>query len=158
MPLAIHPIADWQARAASAWRYPAPYDLYDHEPDDWQRFLLPAYRYHAVLDAGDLVGYCCFGDDARVPGGSYPPGTLDVGAGMRPDLTGRGHGRRFLAAILDFARATYAANTLSATVAAFNHRALTLCRSLGFLEASRFTSTGGDPRDFVLLLSAASPR
>jgi hypothetical protein len=43
-------------------------------------------------------------------------------------------------------------------LAAFNHRALTLCCSLGFIESSRFTSTGDDPRDFVLLLDEASPR
>lgn len=122
------------------------------EPDDWQRFLVPAYRYHAILDAGDLLGYCCFGDDARVPGGTYPPDALAIGAGMRPDLTDRGHGRRFLAAILDFARTTYAASTLSATVAAFNQRALAVCRSVGCTESLRFTSTGDAPRDFVVLL------
>jgi [ribosomal protein S18]-alanine N-acetyltransferase len=158
MALAIHPITEPWARAITAWRYPAPYDIYDHEPDDLHRLLLPTYRYHAVLDAGDLVGYCCFGDDACVPGGTYPPDALAVGAGMRPDLTGRGHGRRFLAAILDFGRATSAARTLSATVAAFNDRALALCLSLGFVEASRFTSTGDDPREFVMLLQQASPQ
>ena len=158
MPLAIHPITESQARAASAWRYPAPYDLYDHQPDDYQRFLVRAYRYHAVLDAGDLLGYCCFGDDARVPGGTYPPDALAVGAGMRPDLTGRGHGHRFLAAILDFGRTAYPAPIFSATVAAVNQRALALCRSAGFTESLRLTSTGDDPRDFVLLLLGASTR
>jgi len=41
MLLTIHPITESHARAASAWRYPAPYALYDHEPDNWQRFLVP---------------------------------------------------------------------------------------------------------------------
>jgi RimJ/RimL family protein N-acetyltransferase len=151
MPLVIRPITYAEAIVASTWRYPGPYAIYDSEPSDRQRFLLPEYRYHAVLDGGDLIGYCCFGPDARVPGGSYPDDALDVGAGMRPDLVGRGHGRIFLTAILDFAAITYAPRAFTATVAAFHHRALAACHSVGFTELSRFTSTGDDPRDFVIL-------
>ena len=151
MPLIIRPITYAEAIVASTWRYPGPYAIYDSEPSDHQRFLLPEYRYHAILDGDDLIGYCCFGPDARVPGGSYPDDALDVGAGMRPDLVGRGHGGGFLAAILHFAATTYAPGAFTATVAAFNHRALAACRSVGFLELSRFTSTGDDPRDFVML-------
>jgi [ribosomal protein S18]-alanine N-acetyltransferase len=152
MPLVIQPITEERARAASAWRYPGPYAIYDHEQGDWQRFLEPAYRYHAVLDGRELIGYCCFGDDARVPGGEYPPDALDVGAGMRPDLVGQGLGSAFLAAILEFGRTTYAAPAFAATVAAFNQRALALCRAAGFRELSRFISTGDEPREFVILV------
>jgi RimJ/RimL family protein N-acetyltransferase len=152
MPLVIHPITESHARAASAWRYPGAYAIYDHEPDGWRRFLEPAYRYHAILDDHELLGTCCFGDDARVPGGSYPPDALDVGAAMRPDRIGRGHGRAVLTAILDVGAASYAARAFAATVAAFNQRALALCRSVGFEELSRFTSTSNEPREFVILL------
>lgn len=157
MPLVIQPITESQARAASAWRYAGPYATYDHDPADWRRFLEPAYRYHAVLDDTELVGTCCFGEDARVPGGRYLPDALDVGAAMRPDLVGQGHGASFLASILDFGRAAYAPLAFAATVAAFNQRALALCRSLGFHEASQFTSTGDEPREFVILLRRLAP-
>ena len=151
-PLVIQAITEPQARAASTWRYPGPYAIYDHAPDDWQRFLVPGYRYHAVLAGRELLGYCCFGEDVRVPGGRYPPDALDVGAGMRPDLVGRGRGRSLLAAILEFGRATYSAQAFAATVAAFNQRARALCRSAGFEEIHRFVNESDDPREFVILL------
>ncbi len=40
-----------------------------------------------------MVGFCSFGVDGRVPGGDYPDGPLDVGMGMRPDLTAAAWGR-----------------------------------------------------------------
>lgn len=70
---------------------------------------------------------------------------------MRPDLVGCGHGRSFLTAILEFAAITYVPRAFIATVAAFNQRALAACHSVGFRALSRFTSTGDDPRDFVIL-------
>ena len=46
--------------------------------------------------------------------------TLGMGAGMRPDLTGRGTGGSSIAAIVAFGRDRYGATALRATVAAFN--------------------------------------
>ena len=158
MPLAIHPITESEARAASLWRYPGLHAIYDHEPGDWRRFLVPDYRYCAVLDGDQLIGYGCFGEDARVPGGSYPDDALDIGAGMRPDLVGRGQGRAFLSAILDFGHMQYGPRAFAATVAAFNQRALALCRSVGFVELCRFTSHGDEPREFVILRCATAER
>jgi RimJ/RimL family protein N-acetyltransferase len=151
MALAIFPITESQARVASAWQYAAPYSMYDGDPAEWPRYLQPGYRYHAVLDHDELIGHCCFGEDARVPGGRYVDDALDVGAGMRPDLVGKGLGRAFLTAVLDFGRSRYAARSFSATVAAFNHRALTLCRSVGFVDVDTFTSHGDEPQAFVIL-------
>jgi GNAT superfamily N-acetyltransferase len=139
------------ALAVSTWRYPGPYAIYDSEPDDWSRFLVPAYRYHAVLDDNELVAYGCFGEDARVAGGSYPPDALDIGAGTRPDLVGQRRGKALLDMLLDLAAATYGATAFRSTVAAFNHRALALCRSVGFVELARFISSGALPREFVIL-------
>lgn len=87
------------AAAIAAWRYPGRYSTYDFDDasvlssDHW-----------AVSEAGDLVGYCCFGAPARVPRAEPEPGTLDVGYGLAPDRMGGGHGHRFVAAILHFAR------------------------------------------------------
>jgi hypothetical protein len=36
-----------------------------------------------------VAGYACFGVEARVPGLAERPGVLDVGVGMRPELTGQ---------------------------------------------------------------------
>jgi len=56
----------------------------------------------AVEDERELVGYCCFGAEARVPGVEAETGTLDVGYGLRPDLVGLRRGRDFVEAILAF--------------------------------------------------------
>jgi [ribosomal protein S18]-alanine N-acetyltransferase len=152
MPYALRAPTESEARAIAGWRYPAPYDLYSGDPAAWQRYLRPAYRYHVVLDDGELIGQCCFGEDARVPGGAYSTEALDVGAGMRPDRVGRGQGGAFLAAVLAFAGERYGARRFAATVAAFNERALAVCRRAGFVEVSRFVSLGAARRDFVLLV------
>jgi GNAT superfamily N-acetyltransferase len=56
--------------------YDGPYAAYNcpaDEVDDFVRGILdPDNHYYAVRDeGGGLVGYCCFGPDARVPGGEY---------------------------------------------------------------------------------------
>ena len=58
------------------------------------------------MKIGDLVGYCCYGLDAQVPGGEYlinMPAVLDIGVGMKPNLTGAGRGHDFVSAILEYA-------------------------------------------------------
>jgi len=95
----VQPISAVAAAAIIAWRHPPPYDTYDFDGGELAGLLAPAYRYHELLEADELVGYCCFGDDARVPGGAYTDDALDIGWGMRPDLMGQGRGREFVAAI-----------------------------------------------------------
>ncbi len=69
--------------------------------DAVKSFLEPRYAYHAAWrrDHG-LAGFCCYGQDAQVPGGDYAAPAIDVGLGMRPDLVGQGLGDEFLRSIL----------------------------------------------------------
>jgi RimJ/RimL family protein N-acetyltransferase len=95
-----------------------------------------------VDDCQDIVGYCCFGVDAQVPGGDYDkgePDILDVGVGLRPDLTGKGHGFNFVSAILEFAEEMYQPEIFRITVAAFNQRSVKTFQKLGFKETGNFT-------------------
>lgn len=139
------PLTRRQAERIVDWSYDPPYEVYDLRPEDLMALLIKEYRYHQVLDAtGDLVGYCCYGEDARVPGGDYSrgePEVLDVGIGMRPDLVGQGLGRGFVRAVLDFARQAYQPQIFRATVADFNQRSLKTFRHLGFKETHHFTRT-----------------
>lgn len=109
--------------------------------------LDPATQYYAVHDErGDLVGYCCFGPDARVPGGDYSDDSiLDVGFGLRPGLTGRGNGPVFVEAIVSFARTALGRRHLRVTVAAWNRRAIRVYEKAGFRTTLTFThsSPGG---------------
>jgi RimJ/RimL family protein N-acetyltransferase len=89
-----------------------------------------------------LVGYCCFGEDAQVPGGDYhqgEPGILDIGIGLKPDLTGKGLGFDFVKEILEFAVRSYQPDEFRVTVAAFNQRSLNLFIRLGFRKTYSFT-------------------
>ena len=65
--------------------------------------------------------------------GAYPEnGTVDVGLGMRPDLTGHGRGYAFVSSILKFSLSEYNSNQFRLTVAQFNKRAISLYKKLGF--------------------------
>jgi ribosomal-protein-alanine N-acetyltransferase len=138
----ILPLTPTSARQILTWHYDPPYDLYDETPETLPGLLNPAYRYHQVLDRdGELVGYCCYGEDARVAGGDYSrgePEVLDVGIGLRPDLTGRGLGGGFVGAILAFASQKWNPEILRVTVADFNQRSQNTFRSLGFQETHHF--------------------
>jgi RimJ/RimL family protein N-acetyltransferase len=143
------------ARAIVTWRYEAPYDVYNLGVGDVDQevrcFLDPANAYHAIVDSrGCLVAYCCFGPDARVPGGDYDNPALDVGLGMRPDLTGQGLGHTFVRAVLRFAHQELAPTEYRVTVAGFNERAQRVWTAAGFQPVQRFERTP-DGMPFVVL-------
>ena len=79
------------AREITTWTYDPPYDRYDMSVDNLQGLLNRDYRYHVVFNGDQtLLGFCCFGEDARVPGGTYSiiePDILDVGVGIHPEFT-----------------------------------------------------------------------
>jgi GNAT superfamily N-acetyltransferase len=131
------------ARAIAGWRYDPPYDIYNVRPGDAkgtvQVYLDPEYAYHAILAAeGELVAYCCFGVDAQVPGGDYHAPALDVGLGVRPDLTGQGQGGLYVQAVLEYARCAYSPPAFRVTIAEFNKRALRVWAKAGFQRVQRF--------------------
>jgi RimJ/RimL family protein N-acetyltransferase len=138
----ITPLIPENALEIITWCYDPPYDLYDLTPEDLTGLLLPVNRYHAVLNENsDLIGYCCYGLDAQVPGGDYSQGEpviLDIGVGLHPDFTGRGLGKDFVSAILAYAAKLYAPKIYRVTVAAFNQRSLRVFRSLGFRVTHSF--------------------
>ena len=133
------------ARAILEWHYEPPYDVYDlgGDADEVVADLLrPEYAYHALLSPeGALVAFCCFGPDAQVPGGDYGEEALDIGLGVRPDLTGQEQGGSYVRAVLDFARRTWAPRRCRVTIAEFNTRAQQVWQKAGFERVERFEST-----------------
>lgn len=139
------------AEAILRWRYEPPLDFYNVNPESLAALLDPGNGYFAAFSGGELVGFCCFGPDAQVASGPYDTAALDIGGGLRPDLTGRGIGRPFLKAILGLAQQYAPGQALRATVAAFNIGAIRTVKSVGFLEVARFRRPT-DGIEFVMLL------
>lgn len=148
------------AREIATWQYPSPYDLYSYDLNDLDenvRWLLtPRFHYYTVWnETGELIGYRCFGEDARVPGGDYTANALDMGGGLRPDLTGKGLGRHFMKAAFAFARAQFSPTAFRATVMALNTRALRVCAAVGYRQVQRFKSVH-TRRPFIILMREAN--
>jgi RimJ/RimL family protein N-acetyltransferase len=159
-PIRITPMDADAAEGTLGWRYPPPYDIYDLDEEPALLatiFSDPAYGYFQLREGAELVGFCCFGEEGRVRGGNYAAPALDVGIAIRPDLTGRGLGRRYMGAILEFAEAQFQPPALRLTVAAFNARARRLYANLGFRSAQRFSSPASG-RAYIVMLRPAAPR
>ncbi len=142
------------ARAVLGWRYEPPYDVYNMVSDDPEAdmayLLNPNYFFHNIHDgAGEIVGFCSFGYDAQVPGGDYDQEALDIGMGIRPNLTGQGNGRFFAQAVLQFAHTAFEPTLYRVTIAEFNTRAQKVWQNVGFQKVARFESREGK-RPFLI--------
>lgn len=140
------------AEAVAGWHYEPPYDFYDFdaEPDDLSELLDPAGwvdDYHAVDAAGELAGYLSFkrhGD------------SVEIGLGLRPDLTGRSMGPSFVEAAMDHARRAFSPRELFLDVATFNDRARKVYERAGFRPSHVWThETARGPVDFLRMTRPA---
>jgi [ribosomal protein S18]-alanine N-acetyltransferase len=117
-----------EAERPLGWRYAEPYAVYDAEGPP-----RPDRGFFAVEDAGgDLVGFGCVGAEARVPGVEEEPGTVDVGYGMRPDLTGRGLGREFVGAVLSHVSEQHPGALQRMSILRWNARSRRVAQAHGF--------------------------
>jgi ribosomal-protein-alanine N-acetyltransferase len=142
------------AEEIATWQYPDPYKIYSLSSHVIPILMNPSTDYYAVVNRDEiLVGYCCFGAEARVIGGDYSEAqdsVLDIGIGMRPQSTGQGLGKLFVRAILDYAQKRYRPGRFRVTIAEFNKRSLRTFQSLGFCETFRFLRSG-DGLEFIQL-------
>ena len=136
-----------EAERPLGWRYPEPYATYDAEGPLGRQ---PGF-FAVEDDAGVLVGYGCIGAEARVPGVEDEPGTVDVGYGMRPDLTGQGRGREFVGAILDRVVAGHPDARLRMSILRWNERSRRVAEAHGFRIV-------GDAGEFDVLVREAPRR
>ena len=135
------------AAAIAAWKYESPYSFYDWTADaDDLALLLDAEtregRYFSVVDVdGVLVGFFEFRVEAS---------DVVVGLGLRPDLTGRGLGQRFVGAGIDFARERFAPARFRLSVATFNERAIRVYERCGFQPGRTYDhATNGGVHRFL---------
>jgi RimJ/RimL family protein N-acetyltransferase len=159
MELVFRPADETSIRAFLKWHYDPPYDIYNADPagtdENVRYFLDPKNACYGIADVGgDLHAYCTYGPDGQVPGGDYSAEALDIGLGVRPDLTGKGRGSSYVAAVLDFGRRTFSPPAFRVTVAAFNARALRVWKKAGFQPVQTFRAERDD-RPFVVLMRTA---
>jgi [ribosomal protein S18]-alanine N-acetyltransferase len=151
----FHLIDESNARAILSWRYKPPYDLYNYSEDEanlLQHILHPQNTFYSIMDKNsELVAYCSFGQDAQVSGGNYHDQALDIGMGIRPDLTGQRKGAEYANAVLEFADSLFKPKAFRVTIAAFNKRAIRVWQKLGFQYQQSF-ERGSDGMQFIVLL------
>ncbi|MCP3026417.1 GNAT family N-acetyltransferase [Halobacillus sp. A5] len=130
------------------WHYDGPYSFYNMEadPDDLADFLNPEVRgdhYFAALDQdGVLVGF--FSLDP------FEDGKVDIGVGLKPELTGQGLGMEFLTKVIYHAQSLFKPRVLTLSVADFNQRAIKLYRKAGFEPVATFLQkTNGSHFKFI---------
>jgi ribosomal-protein-alanine N-acetyltransferase len=158
MDFAFRPITASDVVAIASWRYPAPYDFYDWDlAEDAAELLDPAAACVVADDNdGKVAGFVCFGVAGQTPGGRraglYDEPLLDVGLGLRPDLTGRGLGLAFVQAALAIGEECFRPLGFRLSVAAFNERAIRVYERAGFRRGKRFFSPShGKETEFLVM-------
>lgn len=144
----FQPISIGDAEEIVGWRHPEPYHLYDVE--DATHLLNPAFHYYVSRFGQRVSAFLCYGEDARVRGFDYDDSYVDVGWGLRPDLTDQGLGKCLISQVMGFMHSRTERKRLRATVMAFNERCQKACRSAGFICSTRFVRPS-DGRRFVVM-------
>ncbi|WP_305037797.1 GNAT family N-acetyltransferase [Halobacillus sp. GSS1] len=143
MNLTIHEMTEDFASESLRWRYEPPYDFYNVELSEEALAERLDGTYRSVLDdMGTLIGFFCTGESAKVPAGEkdgvYEEPAVDMGLGLQPELTGKGHGKLFGKAVLASIQQDHEGMPVRLSVATFNERAIRLYENMGFVEQASF--------------------
>lgn len=144
----FQPMTPDHAHAIVEWRYPGEYAFYnmDEDPDDLREFLdnkawEPDTKFSVTDNSGTLVGFFEFIRHEDM---------IEIGFGLRPDMTGNGHGESFVRAGLAFAVKRFNPRRVRVAVATFNKRAITVYERMGFSTTKTFVrATNRDLFEFV---------
>ena len=112
----------------ASWSRPGAWHIEDAleapEPDE---------GYWAVVDGHDtLLGFCCVGAAARVPGAPQDDYVIDVAIGIRPQLAGRGWSSELGRAAVRYASSVALDRRLRTTVPEWNEVGRYAARQAGF--------------------------
>lgn len=127
----FRPLRLRDALAASHWRYPAEYAIYDLDLAE----LVFSALFRAPLRALGVYELA-----VAIPGDPFISvfslarrgGDVEIGIGMRPDLMGHGLGLELMRQGMDYARKRLRPATFSLDVATFNRRAIAVYERAGF--------------------------
>lgn len=134
------------ASSISKWTYEEPYAIYSMDGNEECISELMNGDYFSVWNKeGLLIGFICIGNSARVAGG-FKAGIyksskyVDIGLGLRPELTGKGIGTDFLTSGILFIKEQFQTLHYQLVVAAFNARAIKVYERVGFSRGATFKS------------------
>lgn len=142
------------ASSIARWRYDGIYSFYSHNGENSDSFM-DGMHYACIDESKDLIGYFCFGEDARIPTieeNVYDDGFMDIGLGLRPELCGKGLGLSFLKLGLDYAREYLGYRKFRLSVAAFNERAIKVYSRAGFCKSQEVTNAYFKNKFFIMTL------
>lgn len=135
---------------ARKWHYKDRYSFYDMEndPEDFEEIITLALRddkYYQVLnDKDELVGYFCLERLSEKK--------VEVGLGLRPDLTGQGLGFNFVKGIEAFIQDNFNYKVIVLSVASFNKRAIKVYQRAGFgVDGSKLQKSNDGIYEFINL-------
>ncbi len=135
LPLRVRPLTIEDGLTVAGWSNPGAWRIEDAleapEPDE---------GYWAVVDArGELLGFCCLGAAARVPGQPTDDWVLDVAIGIRPQLAGRGWGGDLGRAAVAHARSVAVDRRVRTTVPDWNVAGQHTAGQAGFVHSDTRT-------------------
>lgn len=127
-PIRVRQLTIEDGLALASWSSPGAWHIEDAleapEPDE---------GYWAVVDSGDvLLGFCCVGGAARVPGAPPDDRVVDVAIGIRPQLAGRGWSTELGRAAVGYAASVALDRRLRTTLPDWNVRGQNAARQAGF--------------------------
>lgn len=131
---------------ATNWHYEGKYSFYDVDADeeDLAEFLEPKERrdsHYIVKESDEEIGFFSFNAKGDV---------VDIGLGMKPELTGQGLGLGFFKAGIQFAISRYNPKEITLSVAIFNDRAIKVYKKAGFKPVENFMQdTNGSRFEFL---------
>ncbi|MET0865320.1 MAG: GNAT family N-acetyltransferase [Nakamurella sp.] len=117
----------------ASWSRPGAWHIEDSleapEPDE---------GYWAVVDSNDvLLGFCCVGAAARVPGAPQDDYVIDVAIGIRPQLAGRGWSAELGRVAVHYAASVALDRRLRTTVPEWNEAGRHAARRAGFESVTK---------------------
>ena len=150
--LKIIEMAPKYASLISTWKYEGIYSFYDENADNITGYM-DGTHYVCINATGDIIGYYCFGQEARIPTVeeyAYCDDFLDIGLGLKPELCGAGLGLSFFNKGIEFARKVYSINNFRLSVAVFNERAIKVYQKSGFTIKCEVTNAVYNNRFYIM--------
>ncbi|MDN6640689.1 MAG: GNAT family N-acetyltransferase [Tetragenococcus sp.] len=136
---------------ADYWKYPEPYDFYNMTADkeDYDEIVDPLARgdkFFSITKGQELIGFFCIFPKEPATG------EIELGLGMKPELTGKGLGEVFVELIVEYLQANYLDQVIWLSVADFNQRALKVYKQVGFnYVTDKLQKTNGGEYNFIVM-------